>query len=154
MEALENRHKPEDYFKTYQAVCEIRLRIIMQDMGKAHKQLTSNQMQNSVNQYNNRDHHSDLTGLQLDETTKLLKRYDALSNSLMGKSPARLSTQLRRVIETTAFTDPFAEKLAMRILSAVHYFNPDLILADYEPSRRRLDDCMGKPYRGTSLDAS
>jgi hypothetical protein len=138
LEAIEAKREAKDYFSTHRAVMEIRLRLAMQYEGEDLKDISSQQLQNAIGVWNNHPGIKISDGLQPDKIDKLDNKYSQWKNSLLSKNPASLYTGLRQLVERGVFTDPFSQQIAVKILEAASYFNPDLIYADHEPNRNRM----------------
>jgi hypothetical protein len=140
LEALEAGQKPRDFFDTYAAVMEIRLRLAMHKNGSFFQQVSSANLQDSICMWRNHpSHYYGAGSLQPDFLESQYESFCAEVNAVRGKNPASIYTGLRQLVEQKVFTDPFAEKLAVRILEAVSYFNADLIYDDRDANHRRIE---------------
>ncbi len=142
MEALARREKPKDYFRTFRAVMEVRLRLALPRSGSGVQRLSSEQIQNAVGAWKGHKSVTARDELPVREVDALDRNYVGLSQRLLRSDPALLHTRLRQLVEDGVFTDPFAERIACGIVRAAAYFNPDLVQADQVPARKRLNDLM------------
>lgn len=145
LEDIEARERPKDFFTIHRAVMEVKLRTMMGLRGEDSKHIPSKEMQAAIKHWNETcgdEAKQNVTDKKIDSLDKKLIGY---VRSIMGKNPAPLYTALRKQVERGVFDDPFTHRIATRILDAAHYFNPDFLMADFEPSRRRISERLNAP---------
>lgn len=139
-EALERKEDPKNFSAVYAAVMEIRIRLMLHRNGIDNKLYTSTDLQDEITGAGNL-----LREKYWAQRTHLLDKQYVQYMRERPENKIAFLTSLRQLHDDGVFGNPFTREIVSKIIDAANYFNPDLLLADYLPSRRSLEKHYGGP---------
>lgn len=149
LDALQAGEKPKNYFETFGAVLEIRLRIALKDADPDYSRFSSRDFQDAIAHtieapgHRSKELLSENARTLADKAEELNMAYEyrKIAAFTNNGNPATILTDLR-ILNDEGLFEGLAHTLADRIISAAAYFNPDLVHNDDPDAHARMQQRM------------